>query len=180
MLLGLIKKNPDITEVLKVEGIDLVPLPSEFAMRYPATLAGCARVWPHLHDTEGAFVARIRKLGETAWTRCDADNGSWIPAAESDPEADRARRHLRAHWNFERPARRVNSSRWTAATFAFSPAKQLPSSAIFHSTSGADADRPQPQGPLLPEPTSRHHVGRRNAGAVFGVDLAAGANSLPG
>lgn len=103
VLLGLIKKFPDITEVLKVEGIDLVPLPSEFAMRYPATLAGCARVWPHLHDTEGAFVARIRKLGETAWTRCDADNGSWIPASESDPEADRARRHLRAHWIFEPP-----------------------------------------------------------------------------
>ena len=103
VLLGLIKKYPGQAEVLKVEGLDLVPLPAEIARRYPATFAGCARVWPHLHDTEGAFVARIRKLGETAWTRCAADNSSWIPGAESDPEADRARHHLRTHWIFELP-----------------------------------------------------------------------------
>ena len=103
VILGLVKKYPEQTEVLRVEGIDLVPLPLEIARRYPPTFAGCARVWPHLHDTEGAFVARIRKLGETAWPKCAADNSSWTPTREPDPEADQAQQHLQSHWLFELP-----------------------------------------------------------------------------
>ena len=63
VLLGLEKKFPGQTEVLKVEGVELAPLPMEIARRYPPTFAGCSRVWPHLHDTEGAFVARIPETG---------------------------------------------------------------------------------------------------------------------
>ncbi len=103
VLLGLEKKFPGQTEVLKVEGVELAPLPMEIARRYPPTFAGCSRVWPHLHDTEGAFVARIRKLGETTWPKCAAANSSWTPTREPDPEAVQAQQHLQSQWLFGVP-----------------------------------------------------------------------------
>ena len=61
-----------------------------------------ARVWPHLQHTEGAFVARVRKLGATAWKAVEADAG-----VLHAPPASTANRSLledlEERWGFRAP-----------------------------------------------------------------------------
>ncbi len=73
---------------LAVEGLEPAPLPPTVAAAYPAEFAHMARIWPHLHRTEGAFVARLRKTGDrTTWRLCEGDLGRLIEE-ESDFRAE--------------------------------------------------------------------------------------------
>ncbi len=68
VLRGLIHRYGDLVELLPVSGVEESGrLSEEIAKQYPPLFRHAARVWPHLHHTEGAFVARIRKLGPTEW-----------------------------------------------------------------------------------------------------------------
>ena len=127
VLLGLMRRYGDLVELLPVHaGIgDSGPLSGEIAQQYPAAFRHAVRVWPHLHDTEGAFVARIRKTGPSEWRHQDAmvadEAGSAaecamptsaIAAVEEEPgaapsaaaaTATAGRRYIEAHWGLRIP-----------------------------------------------------------------------------
>ena len=88
VLLGLLSKAADKVEIMPVEQGPEQPLPAAIAARFPAALARCSRVWPHLEATEGAFVARLRKLASTEWPRCSGDVREWTAAAAGAGEAE--------------------------------------------------------------------------------------------
>ncbi len=67
VLLRLLRQEPDAIEMLPVPQVDSPPLPPQLARAYPPSLGLCARVWPHRYDSEGAFVARVRKRRATTW-----------------------------------------------------------------------------------------------------------------
>lgn len=49
-------------EPVHIDGITLSPGVTEFeGQRFDGRVATCARAWPHLHNTDGFFMARIRK-----------------------------------------------------------------------------------------------------------------------
>ena len=79
-----------------------MPLPADLAARYPPEFSRAARVWPHLHDTEGAFVARIRKHRPTSWPDPLGDASTW-PDTEGDAESEQARVRIADQWGFVVP-----------------------------------------------------------------------------
>jgi len=101
VLQGLVDKYPGQVEILPSEIIDPVPLPAAVAGRYPADFAHLVRIWPHLHDTEGACVACIRKEGTTTWLAREADAATWTTAPA--PTAAQARERLETQWDFAMP-----------------------------------------------------------------------------
>lgn len=100
VLLSLLRTYPELAEVAPVEQPDLgPPLSSNAASGYPDSFRGMARVWPHRQNTEGACVARVRKLGATAWK---ADAGVLQPPPASP--ADRSLlEDLEERWGFRAP-----------------------------------------------------------------------------
>ena len=101
VLAALRHKYPDQVDILPVEELEPQPLPADLAAAYPADFARCVRVWPHLHDTEGAFVAKLRKRGATTWNRLEGDAASWRPSATGG--SDVAIGQLEQHWQFALP-----------------------------------------------------------------------------
>ena len=109
-LLGLLAKAANNLEILPIAGIQEQPLPAAFAGRYPVEFNRAVRVWPHRHDTEGAFVARLRKREATEWSKIESDAHSW-DRAEDDPEVVTATadavanvvERLEAQWDFSLP-----------------------------------------------------------------------------
>jgi 16S rRNA (cytosine1407-C5)-methyltransferase len=103
VLLSLLGKFPDQAEILPVAGFAAPPLPPRAAGRFPAAFTRCVRVWPHLHDTEGAFVARLGKRGPTEWHTRAGDAGTWEAEGRPGAEAAAAREQLEKQWRFAFP-----------------------------------------------------------------------------
>ena len=104
VLAGLCRRFADKWQLLPVEGIAPVPLPDSIAGRFPPEFRRCVRVWPHRHDTEGAFVARIGKTADTYWEPAlDQDSDSSVEVADLDPEVANARQLINDQWRLELP-----------------------------------------------------------------------------
>ena len=103
VLLPLLRTYPEHSEVTPVGQPDLgPPLGEAAASGYPDSFRGMARVWPHRQHTEGACVARIRKLGATEWKAIEADPGGH----HAPPEFTAARsllEDLEERWGFRAP-----------------------------------------------------------------------------
>ena len=68
VLLGLLRTYGESVEIMAIDGVELAPpLPRPVADNYPSEFGRVMRIWPHLHETEGAFVAKLTKRGETTW-----------------------------------------------------------------------------------------------------------------
>lgn len=100
VLAALLRRHGNTIEVLPVAGLAPALLPPDLAARYPAGFALMSRVWPHLHQTEGAFVAKIRKTEPTAWELVEGDAAEWEEAGEEAGTA-LVRAALEARWGFE-------------------------------------------------------------------------------
>jgi 16S rRNA (cytosine1407-C5)-methyltransferase len=101
VLAGLLRRYPEAT-------VERVPLPDgglaeEVAAGYPESLAGAARVWPHRHDTEGAFVAAIGKPRETEWEVVTEDAGERLRDEVSTPDPQPWRQRLAQRWEIDLP-----------------------------------------------------------------------------
>ena len=104
VLVGLCRRFADKWQLLPVEGIEAVPLPAPIASRFPPEFRRCVRVWPHRHDTEGAFVACIVKTDETYWEPALDRDSTWTPGGdEPDPEVAHARQLINDQWGLELP-----------------------------------------------------------------------------
>ena len=112
VLQGLLRRHGDLVELLPVEGVeDGGRLSPEVARQYPDSFRHAARVWPHLHDTEGAFLARIRKTGPTEWRqRVDRAAAADATSTESRDEipksegvGEEGRRYIEQRWRLRLP-----------------------------------------------------------------------------
>ena len=103
VLLALIKRYGNAVEILPAPAVESLPLASEFKAELPSALLQSARIWPHLHDTEGAFVARLRKCAATTWPQQEADAHSWAATTTDDPETHQAVEILENLWQFRMP-----------------------------------------------------------------------------
>lgn len=100
VLLGLQKLFGSLVEILPAPHVEGGGLAASAAARYPAGFSGCARVWPHVHATEGAFVAVIGKTGPTEWFRVDEDAGPLLRRAPDAPDPDGWCQRLQERWGF--------------------------------------------------------------------------------
>ena len=103
VLLGLLQRYGDAVEILPPPAIETLPLADEFSATLPRELLQGVRVWPHLHDTEGAFVTRLGKKAPTTWPKQESDAHSWTPTTVDDAETRQAIELLEQLWQFEVP-----------------------------------------------------------------------------
>ena len=161
VLLGLLRRYKEGVAVLPIAEFAGPPLPDALAAQFPAEFARCVRVWPHHHDTEGAFVVRLSKRAP-------------LPKPRRHPclgyLSDRSRRR-RVPALHRRSVERC-------PTLSFGPdihpqqSPLVPTTSTRPGTPRASALlRPQrheggspPQGIPLPEPTNRRAVGASHAG----------------
>ena len=102
VLIGLQKRYGDLVDIHQVPHLTDGGLAPDIAAHYPASFSGCARVWPHLHATEGAFVAIIGKLAESQWNTIEEDAGALLRhEAEPPKDPDGWSLQLAARWDFE-------------------------------------------------------------------------------
>ena len=104
VLLGLLHRFGDIAQILPVDGqvgiqIEPARLHPDLAAKYPASFQQCIRIWPHEHQTEGGFVARIGKTAATTTNVVEADLD--LEAGEYIPDADEMVAFLRQRWGFD-------------------------------------------------------------------------------
>jgi NOL1/NOP2/sun family putative RNA methylase len=102
VLLALLKREPDVAEILPLPALDSPPLAKEFAQALPPSLLHGQRVWPHIHDTEGAFVARITKHSPTCWPQQIADANTWTTSGD-EPSVVEAIELIEKLWQFTVP-----------------------------------------------------------------------------
>ena len=109
VLLGLTQRYGDLVELLPVTGVgEAGGIATDITRQYPPCFSRAARVWPHLHLTEGAFVARIRKTGPTEWRGRKADTAE----REHQPDTGvrslpsdgiQGREYVEKQWGFQVP-----------------------------------------------------------------------------
>ena len=103
VLLGLIRRYEANVEIRAIDNYENQPLPAEIAAQYPADFSRGVRVWPHHHNTEGAFVAHLCKREPTISSHRDGDAASWLPQTSCDAAADEARRAIESRWQCDLP-----------------------------------------------------------------------------
>lgn len=102
VLLGLINRYKNEVEILPAPAVETLPLAAEFKAELPKELLQTTRIWPHLHDTEGAFVARLSKNAPTTWPQIEDDAHNWTTKSD-DPETRQAIETLERLWQFQAP-----------------------------------------------------------------------------
>ena len=100
VLLGLEKQFGRLVDVQRVPHITECTLAPDQMARYPPSFAGCTRVWPHLHATEGAFVAVIGKLGQSGWDRADDDAGALLRQEPDACDPEGWSQRIAERWDF--------------------------------------------------------------------------------
>ena len=61
------------------------------------------RVWPHIHDSEGAFIARMSKFTITEWPKIESDAKEWSNIQANDTAACQAIDILERLWRRDLP-----------------------------------------------------------------------------
>jgi 16S rRNA (cytosine1407-C5)-methyltransferase len=104
VLAALMRTYPDQFDMQPINALPPTPLPQAIAARYPTTLTHMRRVWPHLHQTEGACIAKLKKKQQpTLWAQEDGDATTW-PAATTQTEAVAAKGTIECQWDFSLPS----------------------------------------------------------------------------
>ncbi|MBD03626.1 MAG: hypothetical protein CME24_04690 [Gemmatimonadetes bacterium] len=102
VLLGLFRRFGENAHILPADhvGYDVgtEPLRSEVAAQYPDSFRQCIRIWPHRHQTEGGFLARLGKRATTEWEVVEGD----LPLTTQDFEADadHMSEYVQDRWGF--------------------------------------------------------------------------------
>lgn len=99
-LLGLQKHFGSLVAMQPAPHVDGGAIADHVAADYPDEFAGCTRVWPHVHATEGAFVAVIGKKGPTEWFRTDEDAGALLQQKPLVADPDGWCQRLSHRWGF--------------------------------------------------------------------------------
>ncbi len=99
-LLG--KRYPEQMEIKEICNFSSPPLPQDIAANYPDEFSKFVRVWPHLHNTEGAFVAKLGKYEATEWRKFEDDVATW-PNGQTETGARQVASDLEEEWQFTLP-----------------------------------------------------------------------------
>ena len=177
VLLGLLRRYKEDVAILPIAEFAGPPLPDALAAQFPAEFARCIRVWPHHHDTEGAFVARLSKRAPTPSLE---DAPDW-DTSTTDPAAAESRRAIEDRWNGTLPCPSDQiftlSSRHLCRQPSLGPGHPRASAPL----------RPQrheggspPQGISLPKSTNRRYMGESHAGTQHRVELASTTRPVRG
>lgn len=103
VLMALLTRYGESASVLPISDMEGLPLAEPVRTDLPDSLRHAVRIWPHLHDTEGAFVARIGKRSPTDWPQVESDAEEWLRSAADDPTALHACQTLERLWHFSIP-----------------------------------------------------------------------------
>ena len=103
VLLALLQRYGDAVELLPVADVAAPPLARAIAADLPPALGHAARVWPHWHDSEGAFVAHLQKRAPTDWPQVASDAHAWLREAADDRQTLDACRTLEHLWHVAIP-----------------------------------------------------------------------------
>ena len=95
VLLGLLRRYKEDVAIRPIAAFAGPPLPDALAAQFPAEFARCVRIWPHHHDTEGAFVACLSKRTPTP---SPAAARAW-DASTTDPAAAESRCAIEERWS---------------------------------------------------------------------------------
>ena len=103
VIMGLIDRY-DKNVIMKAPPKIDVPPPSDYIKKnsYKDALKSI-RVWPHIHDSEGAFIARISKATPTQWTKVESDAKEWSYTKTTDSAASQAIDILEKLWQGDIP-----------------------------------------------------------------------------
>lgn len=103
VLLGLLRRTGENAQILGIDGIPGIDsstssLRQDIASCYPESFRRCIRIWPHQHQTEGCFVARVGKQAATQGHVVEAD----LKLATQDyaTDADQMGDYVQQKWGF--------------------------------------------------------------------------------
>lgn len=113
VLCALLNRYESSVSLLPIADSTGSALPKNVAATFPEALRHAVRIWPHEHDTEGAFVALLQKNAPTEWPQIESNADEWLSRESDDPETLRAIQTLERLWHFplQRPADHVLASR---------------------------------------------------------------------
>ncbi|MEE2656962.1 MAG: NOL1/NOP2/sun family putative RNA methylase [Candidatus Latescibacterota bacterium] len=101
VVMGLWRRYPNSGRQVPLGCFSSPALPREVAASYPDDVVRySARIWPHLHDTEGAFVAVIEKTAPTQWRPAEGDVLSG-EANSSAQEEGCHRQRIQERWGID-------------------------------------------------------------------------------
>ena len=103
VLMALLTRYSESASVLPISSIETSPLAESIRTGLPDSLRHAVRIWPHLYDTEGAFVACLGKQSSTQWPRVESDAAQWLCSAADDPSAVEACQTFERLWDFSIP-----------------------------------------------------------------------------
>ena len=103
VVLGLLRRFGAEVEIRAIDGVEYPPLPADQAAQFPAEFSRCVRVWPHRHDTEGAFIAHLSKRVPTTNPHPEADAATWAAETIHDPAATAAKKAIEERWQGQLP-----------------------------------------------------------------------------
>ncbi len=99
VLLGLLRRYKEDVAILPIAAFAGPRLPDALAAQFPPEFARGGRVWPHHHDTEGAFVACLSKRTPTPSPEAPP---AWDPST-TNPAAAASRRAIEERWTSTLP-----------------------------------------------------------------------------
>ena len=85
VLMALLTRYGESASVLPISNMEALPLAEPTRTGLPDSLGHAVRIWPHLYDTEGAFVARLGKQATTQWSQVEPTRHSGSPALRTIP-----------------------------------------------------------------------------------------------
>ena len=103
VVLGLLRRFGEEVEIRSVDGVESPPLPPDLAAQFPDDFSRCVRVWPHRHDTEGAFIAHFSKRAPTTSTHPEDDAAAWTTETVPVSAATAAKEAIEERWKGELP-----------------------------------------------------------------------------
>ena len=103
VLMALLTRYGASASILPISSMKALPLAESTRSGLPESLRHAVRIWPHLYDTEGAFVARLGKQSLTEWPQVESDAAQWLCSAADDPSALEACQTLKRLWHFSIP-----------------------------------------------------------------------------
>ena len=123
VLMALLTRYGESASVLPISDMEGLPLAEPVRTDLPHSLRHAVRIWPHLHDTEGAFVARIGKRSPTDWPQVESDAEGGSAARLMTPLRCTPAKPWNASGIFPYPAQRI---KWWPVAVAILSCSRLP------------------------------------------------------
>ena len=103
VLMGLIGRYGRNVIMENPPDIEAPILPDYIKKNLSVDVSKGVRVWPHVHNTEGAFIARMSKSTITEWPKIESDAKKWAETQIDETAASKGVEILEKLWNRDLP-----------------------------------------------------------------------------